>query len=84
MKDYYKEFCSKCKHKGIKPTEAPLQKKRRMKMINRIKRWWYWQKVCDDNFFYKILVLLGIQLSPTFNYLFTPDGTKIFHEKEGL
>ena len=38
-------------------------------MINRIKIWNVWRKKNLNNKFYKILVLFGIAISPTFEVL---------------
>ena len=45
-----------------------------MKRLKRhIKRWYLWQKGCLNSPVYKILVLLKISHSPTFNHFLLPE-----------
>ena len=41
-------------------------------MINKLKKhyklWYEWQKGCINTWYYKLAVLLGLQLSPTFEF----------------
>lgn len=60
------------------------------KLIKHYKLWYEWQKNCLNTWYYKLAVLLGLQLSPTFE-LFKrtekfkeehPDGYLGIQEKE--